>query len=425
VIDRPGAVAGRATVRDLKPSADLYTSPDLETVVLENAYSGIRLQFLLRGALVLFVVLTVVTFPPDHDQAGCYAIAGAYALWSALLGLWTWRGGPAPVRFVWLALFVDLAALAALTLMAGISSQENWTADVLVNGFVLVPLIAALQLRPVVCAIIAGPTVAAYFLSAAATKASNNEPWGAIILGAVVLVAVGLGCIGVSVIQRARVATIGDLVRERTGLLGELTTIEARERRELAESLHDGALQYVLAARQDLEEARDLADPDAFDRLDRALSETSRLLRSTVTTLHPAVLEQAGLARALRDLASNAEATGGFTAEVDVDGWSDDLRTSADGLLYTTARELMSNVVKHADARTVRIQLARGDGVAELAIIDDGCGIADGAMENSVGRGHIGLESHRVRVEAAGGALVICPGKQAGTVAEVRVPCDC
>ena len=412
-------------MRDLKPSADLYTSPDLETVVLENAYSGIRLQFLLRGALVLFVVLTVVMFPPDHDRAGCYAIAGAYALWSALLGLWTWRGGPAPVRFVWLALFVDLAALAALTLMAGISSEENWTADVLVNGFVLVPLIAALQLRPVVCAIIVGPTVAAYFLSAAATKASNNEPWGAIILGAVVLVAVGLGCIGVSVIQRARVATIGDLVRERTGLLGELTTIEARERRELAESLHDGALQYVLAARQDLEDARDLADPDAFDRLDRALSETSRLLRSTVATLHPAVLEQAGLARALRDLASTAEATGGFTAEVDVDGWSDDLRTSADGLLYTTARELLSNVVKHAEARKVRIQLARGDGVAELAVIDDGCGIADDAMASSVGRGHIGLESHRVRVEAAGGALDICPGKQAGTVAEVRVPCDC
>jgi two-component system, NarL family, sensor kinase len=412
-------------VRELKPPADLYSSPELETVVLEHAYSGIRVQFLLRGALVLFVALTIVVFPPDHDRGGCYAIVGAYALWTALLGLWTWRGGPAPVRFVWLALFVDLVALSALSLLSGVSSEESWTADVLVNGFVFVPLIAAMQLRPMVCAVIVGPTVVAYFLTAAATKAANDEPWGVIILATIVLIGVGLGCIGLSVVQRARVVTIGDLVRERTNLLGELTTIVARERRELAESLHDGALQYVLAARQDLEDARELADPDAFDRLERALSETSRLLRSTVTTLHPAVLEAAGLAQALRDLVRDAEATGGFSAEVDVDGWSDDLRTSADSLLYTTARELLNNIVKHAGASTVRIQLARGQGVAQLMVIDDGCGIPDGAIQGSLARGHIGLESYRVRVEAAGGALEVCPGKQAGTVAEVRVPCDC
>ena len=122
-----------------------------------------------------------------------------------------------------------------------------------------------------------------------------------------------------------------------------MTTVESRERQRLSERLHDGALQYVLAARHDLEDARELSDPEAFDRLDRALTESSTLLRSTVAELHPAVLAQAGLAQALRDLAINAASTGGFSAALDTDGWSDELRTSADGLLYASARELLAN----------------------------------------------------------------------------------
>jgi len=411
-------------MRETTASADT-SSPDLESVVLEHAYRGVWLQTLLRCVLVAFVVLTLVFVPPVHDRPASDVIVAAYALWAIGVGVWSWRGGPALIRFAWLNLLVDLAALAALALLAGVAAQQSWTADVLISGFFLIPLLAATQLRPGVCAIVVGPTLVAFFATSVATKSSNQEPWGAILLTTLVLVGVGLGCIGLSYLQRSRVATIGGLVRQRTGLLSELTNVQAQERRRLAESLHDGALQYVLAARQDLEDARELGDREAFARLDVALTETGRLLRSTVAELHPAVLEHAGLAQALRELVRNAESTGGFSPVLDLDGWSDELRTPADALLYDSARELLSNVVKHAHASTVRISLSHEGDIARLVIADDGRGIPDGAVERSLARGHIGLASYRVRVEAAGGVLELRPGVPSGAIAEVEVPCRC
>ncbi len=388
----------------------------------EYAYLGVRLETVLRGVLVAFVVLTLLIVPPLHDRPSSYVVAVAYAVWAAALGAQTWRRGPRPVRFEWLILLVDLAALGGLTLLAGESAKQSWTADVLVYGFFLVPLLAATQVRPGVSALVVVPTAAAYFATSVATKSANQEPWGPIILGTFVLVSIGVGCIGLSYIQRSRVAAIEGLVKDRTSLLDDLMTVESRERQRLSERLHDGALQYVLAARHDLEDARELSDPEAFDRLERALTESSTLLRSTVAELHPAVLAQAGLAQALRDLANNAASTGRFSATLDTDGWSDELRTSADGLLYASARELLANVVKHAQARNVRISLARQGQLARLVIADDGQGIPDGAVARSLGQGHIGLASHQARVEAAGGSLAVGRASPSGTIAEVSVP---
>ena len=104
--------------------------------------------------------------------------------------------------------------------------------------------------------------------------------------------------------------TIGGLVSDRSELVGELLTLEQREQRDLAETLHDGALQYVLAARQDLDDVRDPDRAAEFERIDYALAESSRLLRSTMAQLHPAVLDSAGLPAALRDLATTTSSRG-------------------------------------------------------------------------------------------------------------------
>src|SRR5919107_824284 len=250
------------------------------------------------------------------------------------------------------------------------------------------------------------PTVVAYLVAAVATRDANGEPWASVLLRTVTVAGVAAGCVGLSRIQRSRVRTIGGLVRGRSDLLAELSGLEQRERRTLSEHLHDGALQYVLAARQDLDDARDSGDQAAFTRLEEALDESSRLLRSTVAELHPSVLARAGLAAAVRDLAASAAARGGLTARVDTAGWPDALRTTADGLLHRTARELLGNVVKHAGATTVTVTLACADGRARLVVADDGVGLPDRALERVLGAGHIGLASHAARVDAAGGRLV-------------------
>jgi two-component system NarL family sensor kinase len=349
-------------------------------------------------------------------------VAVGYTLAALGVAVWARDGRPAVARWAWLALFLDLAVLTWLTLLTGIATPQSWTADVLISGFPLIPVLASATLRPRVCAAVVGPAVLVYLVAGIATLSANDEPWASLLLRTLVMAGIGAACVALSWIQRSRVTTIGRLVAARTELLAELTDLERRERRELSEQLHDGALQYVLAARQDLDEARDTGAPEAFDRLEQALLESSRLLRSTVAELHPAVLARAGLPAAVRDLVTSAAARGGFAADLDLDGWPADRRTPADGLLYRTARELLGNVVKHARATHVEVGLALVDGHARLTVTDDGVGVATADVARRLGEGHIGLASHALRVEAAGGTLTLAPGALAGTVAAVDLP---
>jgi two-component system, NarL family, sensor kinase len=397
--------------------------PEVMAVAVEHARRGVRLQVVLRLVLVAFTALTVATVPPEHDIGTCAALVGAYAVWSLGVLVWTMRAGTASVDLAWLALFVDLVVLGVLTLLTGVTTPQSWTSDVLTTGFLLVPVLAATQLRPWVCAAVVTPTVLVYLLAGIATQDANAEPWASLLLRTSIVAGVAVGCVGLSRIQRSRVRTIGRLVQTRTDLLAQLTGIEQRERRVLSEHLHDGALQYVLAARQDLEDARLTGDPEAFARLEQALGESSRLLRSTVAELHPAVLARAGLPAALRDLARTAAARGGFTAEVSTEDWPDDLRTSADALLHRTAAELLANVAEHARARTADVTLTRADGTARLVVADDGVGLPDRPTQHALRRGHIGLASHTVRIEAAGGRLTTAPRVPTGTVVTVELPC--
>ena len=351
------------------------SSPQLRAAIVEQARRGLRLQVLLRGLLAAFVLASVTMVPPARNEAACYLVAGAYATWVASISAWGWRGGATALRLVWVALLVDLAALGTLTVLAGASARESWTADVLINGFLLVPVMAATQLAPRIGAAILAPTISVYLAVSIATRAANAEPWSSLALRTGVLLAISLGCVALSWIQRDRVLTIGHLLEDRTDLIGQLMSTEDRERRALAERLHDGALQYLLGARHDLEDARQRADPEAFARLELALTESSRLLRSTVAELHPAVLEHAGLARALRQLADSEATAGRLAIAVELDGWGDDFRSSVDGLMYAAARELLSNVVKHADATSATVTLSQERGRAGLVVADDGRGI--------------------------------------------------
>ena len=392
----------------------LAQEPAIRGILVEHAWRGVRVQVVLRLVLATFVLVTVLVLPPADHATTCTVIAVAYAVWAVLSALATRRIGTRLVALIWLALLVDVLALTAVALVASISDEQSWTADVLVTGFFLVPAIAATQLRPWICFAVVVPTTVAFFGTAAAARTANTEPWSSVLLRTLVLAGVGLGCVLLSRVQRSRVLDVGALALERRRLLTETLRIEERERRTLAEHLHDGALQYVLAARHDLE---DLPDPSAISRIDIALRESSQLLRSTLTELHPAVLEQAGLAAALRELVRTRPGV-----HLDVEQWPAGLRTSADAILFATARELLTNVTKHAGATRTDVTLTRADGVARLVVADDGTGIDADTAERRLAEGHIGLASRRVRLESTGGSLRLSPRSPTGTEAVAEVP---
>jgi two-component system NarL family sensor kinase len=405
---------------------DIRKDPELLRILLSHAYRGIRIQVLLRVLLVVFMALTVIIVPPAHYRAWCYVTVVVYAIWVGGVTRWSQQGGERPVQLVWLALFVDVLALAALTVLASLSDQESWTADILLNGFFLVPMLATTQLRPGVGTAVTVPTVLVYLLSSIAARHANGEPWASVLLRTGILAALSLGCVLLSAMQRSRVLTIAGLVSDRTQLVRELVNVEAQARRDLAEELHDGALQYVLAARQDLDDVRQRGDAESLDRVAYALKESSALLRSKVSQLHPAVLEQSGLRGAIEELVRTTAARSGLSVSLEAEGWDDTWRTSADDLVYSAARELLANAVKHAQARALQVKLSRRDGTIFLTVADDGIGIAEGELERQLSKGHIGVASQRVRVEAAGGQFDLEPAApgtiEPGTIATVGLP---
>ena len=385
-----------------------------------HARRAARIRRLLRLMLVASYVAVLLTEPPTEHLGLCWVVVGCYLLWTLSIGFLGGSDSRAQ-RYLWVALVVDVAALTLLTIVSDMSATQSWAPYLLINGFFVIPIIAAAQLNPWMCAAVVGPTILVELLASVLIRGVGAEPWSYVLLRTVLLSAVGIGAVLLSRLQRSRVRTIADLLADRTALLSDLVAVEQREQRDLAETLHDGALQYVLGARLELEEVA-TGDPVAAERANEALHEAVRLLRSTTSALHPAVLDAAGLPAALSDLAETVRARGRQTIELDVQDWPDELRTVHDALLLSTARELVTNAVKHADARTVGISLQRSDGAAVLTVSDDGRGMSGVDLDDRLAQGHLGLASRRVRVAAAGGGFEVHPGTPRGTRIDVRLP---
>jgi len=389
-------------------------------VMANHAARGARLQAWLRLGVVAFVWACLLLERPTDHIVWCYAVAVAYPVLWALALPFLGRSRTSEPDLSWLPLALDIVVLGVLTMLAGLSAEDSWTAYVIVNGFFLLPVLAATQLRPRVGVALAVPTVGVYILSSVTTREANDEPWSSLFLRVAVLVGVCVGSVALSQIQRSRVMDIAAHAIDRAGLLVELAGVEEHERRRLSEALHDGALQFVLAARMDLEDVRD-GDPEAVDRVDHALTQTAGLLRRTVSELHPAVLDQAGLVRAVEDLAEALRGRG-YSVELRVEGMPVRPATDADRVVFGAVRELVANVVRHSGAQSVVLDLRQDDGQLVAAVTDDGAGFDEESAARQLAAGHIGLASQRLRVEAAGGRLVASRGEPRGTRMTVTLP---
>ena len=160
----------------------------------------------------------------------------------------------------------------------------------------------------------------------------------------------------------------------------------------------------LLAARLELDEARERNPDPALDMVYAALQETATGLRSTVTELHPQVLAQLGLTPAVRELLRQFESRTDLAVQAELD---DVGKPESQALLYRAARELLTNIGKHAKATTVRVGLMRKGDRIVLTIDDDGAGFDSAIVAQYVADGHIGLGSLLARFDAMGGAMDI------------------
>jgi signal transduction histidine kinase len=143
------------------------------------------------------------------------------------------------------------------------------------------------------------------------------------------------------------------------------------------------------------------------DQAQQALEQVRQLTRS----LFPAEVDPESLMSALRDLAATTESL--HKVQVRVEGEPPrELRNGQIATeLYRIAQEAITNVVKHANARTAVIQLTQRTGLLELRIVDDGIGLSNAEPDEGMG-----LRIMRYRAASIGARLTIEPGVTGGTI---------
>jgi signal transduction histidine kinase len=180
------------------------------------------------------------------------------------------------------------------------------------------------------------------------------------------------------------------------------------ERRRLALELHDETAQLFAAVSLQLGLIRERAGPALGDDLAEAqelVAEGMRSVRRVTHDLRPALLDDLGLVPALRALAGAAAERSGLQLHASIDDDLQPIPVEAEAALYRALQELLTNVVRHAGARSVTVQVAERDGTIALSVDDDGRGFPGGIASPPTLPGHTGLSGMRERIEALGGTV--------------------
>ena len=211
-------------------------------------------------------------------------------------------------------------------------------------------------------------------------------------------------------------------------LVGKLVTAQEEERRLVAYEVHDGLAQLAAAAYQHLQNfAAD--DPPSSSRGEEALNQALEMLQQTVEEarnvvayLRPTVLDDFGLATALRLLVERLSNEGLRTSYEETLG-GERLPEVVETALFRVAQEALTNVRKHARADRVHVALELRDQAVRLQVRDWGRGFASESITDGANASEkVGLSSMRERVALLGGRFEIHSEPGAGTVVEAEVP---
>jgi len=201
----------------------------------------------------------------------------------------------------------------------------------------------------------------------------------------------------------------------------QLAAVEERQR--LARELHDSVSQALYGIALGARTARTLLDRDAAKAVEPVeyvlqLAEAGLAeMRALIFELRPESLENEGLVAAIEKQVSATRARYGvnvMAALCEEPVASMEVKEA----IFRVVQESLHNIVKHAHASRVDVELAWDDAEIRLAVRDDGVGFdADGSFP-----GHMGLKSMRERTLKLGGMTTIESARGEGTLITVRVP---
>ena len=223
-------------------------------------------------------------------------------------------------------------------------------------------------------------------------------------------------------------AALADRARQLQTLASELTLAEQRERRRLAQLLHDHLQQLLYAARLNLgtirRRTRDAELLTAVQQMDDILNQCIAESRSLTVEISPPILYDVGLAAALEWLARHVQQTYGLAVAVSADPAAEPETEDVRVLLFQSVRELLFNVVKHAGVRRAEVIMScptMQD--VQIVVADEGAGFEPGEVRIGrwAGTG-FGLFGIGERLELMGGRLSVAATPGQGTRVTLVAP---
>ena len=199
-------------------------------------------------------------------------------------------------------------------------------------------------------------------------------------------------------------------------LLRKVITAQEEERKRIARELHDETCQTITALKMKLDAA---GMEDAQAMATRSLDELHRIIYD----LRPSILDDLGLLPAIRWMAQRNLAPKGVQVRCEFDEPIARLPFEMEIAVFRAVQEAISNVVRHAQAETVLIEVAVVGGVLEVDIEDDGVGfdLAEVGGPAASGRG-LGILGMHERMELIGGIAKVTSSPDGGTRVTLRVP---
>jgi PAS domain S-box-containing protein len=233
--------------------------------------------------------------------------------------------------------------------------------------------------------------------------------------------------------QPVRLATAFDITKRKIAegklrsLASELSMTEERERRRMATYLHDIIGQTLSITKMKIRTLQKSGPPagqeralaDIRDLIEQSIGDTQTL----TFELCPPILYELSFEAAIEWLAERMAKQHAIAIEFLDDQQVKPLSEDVKVLLFAAVREILVNVIKHAEAKHAVVGLSREDGVMRVEVSDDGKGF-DGVRktDSAFGGGGFGLFNIRERLTYLGGHLDICSEPGSGTRVTIRAP---
>jgi signal transduction histidine kinase len=235
--------------------------------------------------------------------------------------------------------------------------------------------------------------------------------------------------VGIAVENARAAQSLEEASKIREQLLEKLISAQEEERRRIARELHDEASQSLAALVINLEAIADTLPVryhdtrQKLDFLKEQATQTAGGIRNLALELRPSALDDLGLSMAIDWYVKDYLTKRGLDVKIEVIGPKTKLPSYTETMLFRIIQEALTNIVKHAEASLVKVQLQLSDSVAMVQVEDNGKGFDVEATLSGEGiRRNLGLHGMAERATLLGGTFTIRSQPGQGTRLRVEVP---